>query len=154
MNGVIQSTTGCSAKGMIKDVFSTSVKLNQSKWFAEERRRVPMHTLYRRIRAFDFFMPSTISTSFDSGPLSSTFKLLKRVHLEAKWHKVIFSKESRFYLGMHVGRRRVLYWSEKRCDIGLTVERQVHRFAGAMIWGTIAKSRSSLLFNGESMRAA
>ncbi|CAH2013856.1 unnamed protein product [Acanthoscelides obtectus] len=73
---------------------------------------------------------------------------------DQEWNSIVFSDESRFYLGMHDGRARVRRRRGERRNPQFFVERHVHHPVGVMVWGAIAYvSRSPLIFIRGNMNA-
>ncbi|CAH1996982.1 unnamed protein product [Acanthoscelides obtectus] len=73
---------------------------------------------------------------------------------DQEWNSIVFSDESRFYLGMHDGPARVRRRRGERRNPQFSVERHVHHTVGVMVWGAIAYgSRSPLIFIRGNMNA-
>ena len=69
-----------------------------------------------------------------------------------EWKNVVFSCESRFYLGTHDGCKRVRKRRGERQHMQFAVERHVHCTVGVMVWGAIGYgSRSSVVFVRDNM---
>ena len=52
-----------------------------------------------------------------------------------EWHNVVFSDESRFYLWVHDGRKRVRRLRGERKNLELALERHTVLTQGVMVWG-------------------
>ncbi|CAH1971392.1 unnamed protein product [Acanthoscelides obtectus] len=71
----------------------------------------------------------------------------QRTLWDQEWNSIVFNDESRFCLGMHDGRARVIRRRGERRNPQFFVERHVHHTVGDMVWGAIAYgSRSPLIF--------
>lgn len=99
-----------------------------------------VRTLYRHIRA-------TIIASIDYEPLSSKFQLVQITStLWAEWHNIVFSDNSRFYLGMPDVRRRLRNRRGERRAIAFAVEEHVQTTVEIMVLVTTAYSNRPRLF--------
>lgn len=139
----------------LRDRFSSTRSIADV-WLGNQGRPVTIRTVYRRIRGFGLksYRPHLVL------PLTAQHRQQRlewcrlRMHWIVEWHKVVFSDESRFCLGMHDGRMRVRRRRGERRDIQFSVERHVHRAVGIMVWGAIAYgSRSQLVFIQATMNA-
>lgn len=138
-----------------RDRFSSTRSI-ADQWLGNEGRPVTLRTVYRRIRAWGLqsYRPHLVL------PLTVQHRQERlewcrlRLHWNLEWHRVVFSDESRFCLGMHDGRMRVRRRRGERRNVEFSVARHVHQTVGIMVWGAITYgSRSRLVFIRGNMNA-
>lgn len=101
----------------LRDRFSTTRSI-ADQWLGEEGRPIGLRTVYRRIRTFGLlsYRPHLVLPLTALHHQQRLDWCTERLQWNLEWHRVVFSDESRFCLGMHDGRMRVRRRRGERCN--------------------------------------